>query len=93
MIAGKKAFITGGAQGLGVAAARRLAKEGAHGRFLAVNLEGAPAVAAEIDGRWGRGPPPSPSRWMCARRRDGSRPRRSGRGHGRKISVTLVNST
>ncbi len=54
-VAGKKAFISGGAQGLGAAAARRLAEEGAKVSLADVNLEGATMVAAEIDGLWGAG--------------------------------------
>ncbi|MGH7017382.1 MAG: SDR family oxidoreductase, partial [Caulobacteraceae bacterium] len=51
--AGKKAFITGAAQGLGAAAAKRLAEEGAKVALADLNLEGAKAVAGEIDGLWG----------------------------------------
>ena len=54
-VAGKKAFISGAAQGLGAAAARRLAEEGAQVSLADVNLEGATLVAAEIDRRWGAG--------------------------------------
>lgn len=54
-VAGKKAFITGAAQGLGAAAARRLAEEGATVSLADINLEGARAVAAEIDAAWGAG--------------------------------------
>jgi NAD(P)-dependent dehydrogenase (short-subunit alcohol dehydrogenase family) len=54
-VAGKKAFITGGAQGLGAAAARTLAREGAKVSIGDVNLEGAKAVAAELDAAWGPG--------------------------------------
>jgi NAD(P)-dependent dehydrogenase (short-subunit alcohol dehydrogenase family) len=54
-VAGKKAFITGGAQGLGAAAARKLAAEGAKVTLADINLEGAKAVAAEIDGQHGAG--------------------------------------
>ena len=39
-VAGKKAFITGGAQGLGAAAARMLAREGAKVALADLNLEG-----------------------------------------------------
>jgi NAD(P)-dependent dehydrogenase (short-subunit alcohol dehydrogenase family) len=52
-VAGKKAFITGGAQGLGAAAAHRLADEGARVTVADINLEGAKAVAAEINARRG----------------------------------------
>lgn len=48
-VAGKKAFITGAAQGLGAAFARKLAEEGAKVTLADINLEGARAVAAEID--------------------------------------------
>lgn len=54
-VAGKKAFITGGAQGLGAAFALKLAAEGAKVTVADINLEGAKAVAAEIDGQYGAG--------------------------------------
>ena len=54
-VAGKKAFITGGAQGLGAAMARKLAAEGAKVSVADLNLEGAKAVAAEIDAAHGAG--------------------------------------
>jgi len=54
-VAGKKAFITGGAQGLGAAAARKLAAEGAKVSVADINIEGAEAVAAEINARHGAG--------------------------------------
>jgi len=54
-VAGKKAFITGGAQGLGAAAARRLAEEGAKVTIADLNAEGAEALAAEINAEWGEG--------------------------------------
>jgi len=54
-VAGKLAFITGAAQGLGAAAARRLAEEGAKVAVTDINHEGAKAVAAEIDAAWGVG--------------------------------------
>ncbi len=54
-VAGKKAFITGAAQGLGAATARRLAAEGAKVSLADINLEGAKAVAAEIDAAHGEG--------------------------------------
>ena len=54
-VAGKKAFITGAAQGLGAAAAGRLAEEGARVALADINLEGATAVAAGIDAAWGEG--------------------------------------
>ncbi|HEX7761829.1 MAG TPA: SDR family oxidoreductase [Caulobacteraceae bacterium] len=53
--AGKKAFITGGAGGLGSAMARKLAAEGAQVALADINLDGAKAVAAEIDAAWGAG--------------------------------------
>ena len=48
-VAGKKAFVTGAAQGLGAAIAHRLAEEGAKVTLADINAEGARAVAAEID--------------------------------------------
>ena len=48
-VAGKKAFITGAAQGLGAAMARRLAEEGAKVSLADINLDGAKAVAVEIN--------------------------------------------
>ena len=54
-VAGKKAFITGGAQGLGAAMARKLAAEGAKVTVADINTEGAKAVAAEIDATHGAG--------------------------------------
>lgn len=53
--AGKKAFITGGAGGLGSAMARKLAAEGAKVALADINLDGAKAVAAEINAAWGEG--------------------------------------
>lgn len=52
-VAGKKAFITGGAQGLGAAMARKLADEGAKVSIADINHEGAKAVAAEINAACG----------------------------------------
>ena len=52
-VAGKKAFITGAAQGLGAAAARRLAEEGARVALADINIEGARTLAAELNGQWG----------------------------------------
>ena len=46
---GKKAFITGGAQGLGEATARMMAREGAKVTVTDVNGAGAEAVAASIN--------------------------------------------
>jgi NAD(P)-dependent dehydrogenase (short-subunit alcohol dehydrogenase family) len=54
-VAGKKAFITGGAQGLGAAMGRKLAAEGAKVSLADINFEGAKAVAAEIDAAHGAG--------------------------------------
>jgi NAD(P)-dependent dehydrogenase (short-subunit alcohol dehydrogenase family) len=54
-VAGKTAFVTGAAQGLGAAAARRLAGEGAKVSLADINLDGAKTVAAEIDSAWGEG--------------------------------------
>lgn len=48
-VSGKKAFITGGAQGLGAAFARLLADEGAKVCVTDINAAGAEKVAAEID--------------------------------------------
>jgi rhamnulose-1-phosphate aldolase/alcohol dehydrogenase len=49
------AFITGGAGGIGSAAARRLASEGAHLVLADLNLEGAEKVAAELNEKYGAG--------------------------------------
>lgn len=54
-VAGKKALITGGAQGLGAAMARKLAAEGAKVSIADLNLEGARAVAEEINAAHGAG--------------------------------------
>lgn len=54
-VAGKKAFISGGAQGLGAAMARKLAAEGAKVAIGDLNLEGARAVAGEINAAHGEG--------------------------------------
>jgi NAD(P)-dependent dehydrogenase (short-subunit alcohol dehydrogenase family) len=54
-VAGKKAFITGGAQGLGAAMARRLAAEGAKVSIADINLAGAKAVAEELNAAHGAG--------------------------------------
>ena len=48
-VAGKMAFVTGGASGLGRAAALMLAKEGAKVSVSDVNADGANAVADEIN--------------------------------------------
>jgi NAD(P)-dependent dehydrogenase (short-subunit alcohol dehydrogenase family) len=54
-VAGKKVFISGGAGGLGSAMARMLAREGAKVSLADVNLDGAKAVAAEINAAHGAG--------------------------------------
>src|SRR5438477_7161419 len=54
-VAGKKAFVTGAAQGLGAAIARRLAEEGAKVTLADMNPEGARAVAAGIERAQGHG--------------------------------------
>jgi NAD(P)-dependent dehydrogenase (short-subunit alcohol dehydrogenase family) len=54
-VAGKKAFITGGAQGLGAAMARKLAAEGAKVSVADINVEGARAVAEAINAAEGAG--------------------------------------
>lgn len=53
--AGKKVFISGGAQGLGAAMAKALAREGAKVALGDINLAGAESVAAEIDQAQGAG--------------------------------------
>jgi len=54
-VSGKMAFITGGAQGLGAATARMLAREGAKVTVTDVNGAGAEAVAASINAAHGAG--------------------------------------
>ena len=54
-VAGKMAFITGGAQGLGEATARMLAKEGAKVTVTDINGAGAEKVAASINAAHGSG--------------------------------------
>ncbi|MES1201658.1 MAG: SDR family oxidoreductase [Pseudomonadota bacterium] len=54
-VAGKKVFISGGAQGLGAAMARALAREGAKVALGDLNIDGARAVAAELDAAHGAG--------------------------------------
>lgn len=54
-VSGKMAFITGGAQGLGEATARMLAKEGAKVTVTDINGAGAEAVAAAINMQFGAG--------------------------------------
>jgi len=48
-LAGRIAVVTGGASGIGRATARRLAQDGAHVAIFDINLEGAQAVAAELN--------------------------------------------
>jgi NAD(P)-dependent dehydrogenase (short-subunit alcohol dehydrogenase family) len=50
LLDGRRAFITGGASGIGRATARMIAAEGARVAVADVNGEGAKAVADEIDG-------------------------------------------
>lgn len=54
-LTGKKALITGAAQGLGAAIGRRLAKEGAQVLLSDLNAPGAAALAAEINAAYGSG--------------------------------------
>ena len=54
-VAGKKALVTGAAQGLGAAMAAMLAREGAQVLLTDINAEGAAAQAAEIDTECGAG--------------------------------------
>ena len=54
-VQGKMAFITGGAQGLGEAIGKMLAKEGARVTLTDVNGAGAEKVAAEINAAHGEG--------------------------------------
>lgn len=54
-VQGKMAFVTGGAQGLGEAIGKMLAKEGAKVTLTDVNGEGAEKVAAEINAAHGKG--------------------------------------
>jgi NAD(P)-dependent dehydrogenase (short-subunit alcohol dehydrogenase family) len=54
-VAGKKAFISGAAQGLGAAMARKLASEGAKVALADINHPGVQAVAAGIDAAQGAG--------------------------------------
>ncbi len=54
-VAGKKAFITGAAQGLGAAMAKALASEGAKVALADLNFVGAEKLAAEINSAHGTG--------------------------------------
>lgn len=54
-VAGKKALITGAAQGLGAAIAERLAAEGAQVLVTDINEAGAAQCAAAINAKWGPG--------------------------------------
>lgn len=54
-VSGKKAIITGGAQGLGEATAKMLAREGAKIAVTDINGEGAEKIAAEINTELGEG--------------------------------------
>lgn len=54
-VAGKKIFITGGAQGLGEAMARTLAAEGAKVALADLNVAGAQSVAADLNAAHGAG--------------------------------------
>jgi NAD(P)-dependent dehydrogenase (short-subunit alcohol dehydrogenase family) len=54
-LAGKKALVTGAAQGLGAASAWRLAREGARVVLTDLNAAGVVAVAAAIDAELGAG--------------------------------------
>ena len=54
-VAGKKALVTGAAQGLGAAIARKLAEEGAKVLLTDINAEGATAQADAINSAFGEG--------------------------------------
>ncbi len=54
-VTGKKALVTGAAQGLGAAIAAELAREGARVALADINLPGAEARAAEINAECGEG--------------------------------------
>ncbi|WP_062107975.1 bifunctional aldolase/short-chain dehydrogenase [Bacillus niameyensis] len=51
----KVAFVTGGAGGIGSAACRRLASDGAHVVVADLNIEGAQKVATELNNKYGDG--------------------------------------
>ena len=51
--AGKKVFITGGAQGLGAAMGEALVAEGAKVALADINIDGAKATAAAINAKHG----------------------------------------
>jgi NAD(P)-dependent dehydrogenase (short-subunit alcohol dehydrogenase family) len=53
-VAGKKVFITGGAQGLGAAMARALAAEGAQVALADINYDGAEQLAKDINADHGK---------------------------------------
>ncbi|MEO0466109.1 MAG: SDR family oxidoreductase [Pseudomonadota bacterium] len=54
-VSGKFAFVTGGAQGLGAATAKMLAREGAKVTVTDINGAGAEAVAGSINSEFGEG--------------------------------------
>ena len=54
-VAGKRVFITGGAQGLGAAMAHALAAEGAKVALADINFVGAEKVASELNAKHGDG--------------------------------------
>ena len=54
-VSGKMALVTGGAQGLGEAIGRMLAKEGARVTLTDINGAGAEKVAASINAAYGPG--------------------------------------
>lgn len=54
-VAGKKALVTGAAQGLGAAIARKLAEEGAKVLLTDINADGAEAQAQAINAAFGEG--------------------------------------
>lgn len=54
-VSGKKAIVTGGAQGLGEATAKMLAREGAKIAVTDINGDGAEKIAAEINAEQGEG--------------------------------------